>query len=79
MRDETVQDVMAVLPDPFGYDQRRIVRNFTKNFHPIFLALDKKPCFLTGSKGRARCTCVPSLSIAAMSCFSMAAWAALHF
>ena len=45
MRDKTVQDVMAVLPDRFGDDERCVDRDFPEHFHPIFLAVDETVLF----------------------------------
>src|SRR5262249_51122132 len=38
---ETVQKMMAILPDRLDHHQRRILRDIAKNFHTALLAVDE--------------------------------------
>ena len=45
MRDQPVQDVMRVLPDRFGHDQRRLGIDAGEDLHPFLLRADEAvPC-----------------------------------
>ena len=41
MRDQPVQDMMAVLPDRLGDNQRRFGVNLAKDLHAVLLAVNK--------------------------------------
>ena len=45
MRIQAVQQVMAILPDGLHDNQRRLRRNFAKDFHTAFLAIDETMLF----------------------------------
>lgn len=41
MRDEAGEDVMAVLPDAFGDDERRVGIEAAEDFHAVFLGINE--------------------------------------
>ena len=45
MRNQTVQQVVGILPDRFGDDQRRVRVQGPENFHAHFLRIDEPVLF----------------------------------
>lgn len=41
MGDEAVEDVMGVLPDGFGNDQRGVLRDLAEDLHAVLLGVDE--------------------------------------
>ena len=78
MRDQAGEDVMAVLPDRLGDDERRVGGNVAEDFHAVLLAVDEAVAFLL-VEGMGALDRAAFLSMAAVRSFSRASWAAWHF
>ncbi|MBV9081842.1 MAG: hypothetical protein JOZ62_04140, partial [Acidobacteriaceae bacterium] len=61
MRNQTVQDMVAVLPHSFDYDERRVFRNIAEDLHSIFLRIDKA-VMLDGIEGVGATNCKATIA-----------------